>query len=143
MLPAFLSQDTSSYLPATASGAGPAGQTGAMTRYARSVGSGWGTRLFLAGFVVYLGGALLWVAFVGTAATFNAPSHVVFHVIGADPAITGFHFAFHVVSGVAYVWAVLLFPDGRLPLVAGRRATAVAAVASTALITFVCYRSSF
>ncbi|MCU7727490.1 histidine kinase [Actinoplanes sp. KI2] len=168
-----------------------------MTRNARSAGSRWGTRLFLAAFVVYLGGALLWlslglvgllsaampplphgpgpaaldyvfsllnialgvflvlrrpddltprllaVAFVGTAATFNAPSHAVFHLIGADPGITGFHFAFHVVSGVAYVWAVLLFPDGRLPLGAGRRATAVAAVASTAVITFVCYRSSF
>ncbi|BFU44817.1 hypothetical protein KRMM14A1004_30540 [Krasilnikovia sp. MM14-A1004] len=86
---------------------------------------------------------LLAVAFVGTAATFNAPSHEVFHVIAADPAVTDFHFAFHVVSGVAYVWAVLLFPEGRLPLGAGRRATAVAAVSSTAVITFVCWRSSF
>ncbi|GAB1640625.1 sensor histidine kinase [Krasilnikovia sp. MM14-A1259] len=86
---------------------------------------------------------LLAVAFIGTAATFNAPSHEVFHVIGPDPAVTDFHFAFHVVSGVAYVWAVLLFPDGRLPLGAGRRATAYAAAASTAVITFVCWRSSF
>ncbi|GAB1691986.1 sensor histidine kinase [Krasilnikovia sp. M28-CT-15] len=193
-----------------------------MARYARSTTTAWGTRLFLAAFAIYLGGALLWlalglipalsaavpplrhglqdvgdatgplaqtarralyaaaphgagaaldyvfsllnvalgvflvvrrpheltprlmaVAFVGTAATFNAPSHEVFHVIGADPAVTDFHFAFHVVSGVAYVWAVLLFPDGRLPLGAGRRATAAAVVASTAVITYVCWRSSF
>jgi signal transduction histidine kinase len=89
---------------------------------------------------------LLSVAFIGTAATFNAPSHELFHVIGSVPVVTGLHFAFHIVSGVAYLWAVLLFPDGRLPFAgeaAGRWPTILAAVASTVVITLVCYLSSF
>jgi len=89
---------------------------------------------------------LLSVAFIGTAATFNAPSHEIFHVIGTVPIVTALHFSFHIVSGVAYVWAVLLFPDGRLPLSGGstRRWESVAvAVTTTVLITVVCYESSF
>jgi signal transduction histidine kinase len=58
---------------------------------------------------------LLAVAFVGTAATFNDPGHVAFRLLGSPSLISGLHYAFHVLSGLAYVWAVLLFPDGRLP----------------------------
>ncbi len=88
---------------------------------------------------------LLALAFVGTAATFNAPSHVVFHLLMGASLITALHFTFHVVSGVAYVWAVLLFPDSALPVRVGRSGatTVVLAVSSTAVISFVCYRSSF
>src|SRR4051812_43135493 len=89
---------------------------------------------------------LLSVAFIGTAATFNAPSHEVFHLIGPVPVVMVLHFSFHIVSGVAYLWAVLLFPDGRLPRAgdaARRWRVTLAAVASTAVITFVSYRSSF
>ena len=89
---------------------------------------------------------LLALAFIGTAATFNEPSHVVFHLLEHAPLVTAVHFTFHIVSGVAYLWAVLLFPDGRLPLVRAahhRWVTRLAATASTGLIIWVCYRSSF
>lgn len=87
---------------------------------------------------------LLSFAFIGTAATFNAPSHEVFHILGRAPLITAVHFTFHVTSGVAYLWAVLLFPDGRAPVrgFAGPRRI-LAAVAITAAITVICWRSSF
>src|SRR4051812_21881517 len=38
---------------------------------------------------------LLALGFIGTAATFNSPSHAVFHVLGHAPFITAAHFAFH------------------------------------------------
>ena len=44
---------------------------------------------------------LLALAVLGTAATFNAPSHQVFDVLGKPPVIKGLHFAFHVISGTA------------------------------------------
>ena len=55
------------------------------------------------------------------------------------------HFMFHVVSGVAYLWAVVLFPDGRLPV---RRSvtplqTRLLEVGVTAAVALVCWRSSF
>ena len=88
---------------------------------------------------------LLALAFMGTSATFNEPSHAVFHVLGEPPAIQVFHFAFHVVSGTAYLLAVVLFPGGRLPLAggAGRRTRRLLAGALTATVVVVCWRSSF
>ena len=58
---------------------------------------------------------LLGCALLGTAATFNLPSHRAFHITGNPWPIALTHFTFHIVSGVAYVWAVVLCPDGRLP----------------------------
>ncbi len=88
---------------------------------------------------------LLSLGFMGTAATFNAPSHVVFHLLVNAPLVTAVHFTFHIVSGVAYVWAVILFPDGRLPVTVGRggRDTGLLALVTTIAIAVVCYRSSF
>jgi signal transduction histidine kinase len=88
---------------------------------------------------------LLAFALLGTAATFNLPSHRAFHITGNPWPIALAHFAFHIVSGVAYVWAVLLFPDGRLPrqVRLGPRATAACAAVFSALVALVCWRSSF
>jgi signal transduction histidine kinase len=87
---------------------------------------------------------LLSVAFIGTAATFNAPSHAVFHAIGSAPLVAAAHFAFHVLSGVAYLWAVILFPDGRLPFSPHRTdAVAPLAIVSTTAIALISYESSF
>ncbi|MFP5346463.1 MAG: GAF domain-containing sensor histidine kinase [Actinomycetes bacterium] len=88
---------------------------------------------------------LIAVAFIGTAGTFNAASHAVFHILGHVPLVTAVHFSFHIASGLAYVWAVLLFPDGVPPGLRGRRVWPFAAVAAAAslLIAFVCWRSSF
>jgi hypothetical protein len=88
---------------------------------------------------------LLAFALLGTAATFNQPSHAVFHLIGHNPVVTAIHFVFHVVSGVAYLWAVVLFPDGRLPpgLRASRSTRRLLVVAVTLTVTIVCWRSSF
>ena len=62
---------------------------------------------------------LLAFALLGTAATFNEPSHRAFHITGSPWPVATVHFAFHIISGVSYLWAVLLFPDGRLPRKAG------------------------
>lgn len=89
---------------------------------------------------------LLALACIGTAATFNEPSHVVFHLLDHAPVVTAVHFTFHIVSGIAYLWAVVLFPNGDIPLAdrARRRWMPWAALAtSTAVITWICYRSSF
>jgi signal transduction histidine kinase len=88
---------------------------------------------------------LLGFALLGTAATFNLPSHRAFHITGNPWPIASAHFTFHVVSGVAYVWAVVLFPDGRLPrqIRAGPRTTVVAAFVCTATVALICWRSSF
>ena len=63
---------------------------------------------------------LLALGLLGTAATFNLPSHEAFHILGSPWPIALLHFTFHIVSGVAYLWAVALFPDGRLPVAGGR-----------------------
>lgn len=87
---------------------------------------------------------LVSIACLGTAATFNAPSHEAFHLLAQDPVVMGVHFAFHLASGVAYLWAVLLFPDGRLPARgAAAHRLAVGAVLGTLLVAWVCWRSSF
>jgi signal transduction histidine kinase len=59
---------------------------------------------------------LLAVALIGTAATFNRPSHVVYTLIGQPLPVKLLHTSFHVVSGLAYLLAVVMFPDGRFPI---------------------------
>ena len=88
---------------------------------------------------------LLAFALLGTAATFNKPSHAVFHIIGEPWPVKVVHFSFHIVSGVTYLWAVLLFPDGHLPRqlrLEGKPLTAVVVIV-TAVIAVVSWRSSF
>ncbi|MBW3556755.1 MAG: GAF domain-containing sensor histidine kinase [Actinobacteria bacterium] len=74
--------------------------------------------LSLAFFLVFLRrhertARLLAVAMVGTAGVFNLQAHAVYEIVspGALEAFT--HDAFHVVAAVAYLLALLLFPDGR------------------------------
>jgi signal transduction histidine kinase len=88
---------------------------------------------------------LLALAFLGTAATFNKPSHAVFHIIGEPWPVKSIHFTFHIVSGVAYLWAVLLFPDGHLPRQLHLRGKPLAAVAAalTLVVALISWRSSF
>lgn len=88
---------------------------------------------------------LLAFALAGTAATFNKPSHAVFHIIGEPWPVKSVHFAFHVVSGVAYLWAVLLFPDGRLPrqLHLRGKPLVLLVAAVTVAVAIVSWRSSF
>ena len=88
---------------------------------------------------------LLGFALFGTAATFNLPSHRAFHILGSPWPVAAAHFSFHIVSGVTYIWAVLLFPDGLLPrrIRLGPRATAWAALAVTAVVALISWRSSF
>ena len=88
---------------------------------------------------------LLAFALLGTAATFNHPSHIAFHITGSPWPIAIIHFTFHIVSGVSYLWAVLLFPDATAPSrvrmsARGQRAAALAVTLVTALV---CWRSSF
>ena len=78
---------------------------------------------------------LLAVAMVGTAAAFNHQSHAVLHDFLLGNWETP-HLLFHVGSGLAYLFAVVAFPDGRLvpftragePRTALRLAYGVAAV---------------
>jgi signal transduction histidine kinase len=88
---------------------------------------------------------LLALAVLGTAATFNEPSHEVFHLLGSPPPVMAVHFTFHVVSGTAYLWAVTLFPDGVLPVGAGsaRRMRVLVGAVVTVAVVVVCWRSSF
>jgi signal transduction histidine kinase len=88
---------------------------------------------------------LLAFALLGTAATFNLPSHSAFHITGSPWPIAIIHFTFHIVSGVSYLWAVLLFPDGTVPsrVRISARSRRVAAIVVTLVATVVCWRSSF
>ena len=88
---------------------------------------------------------LLTFALLGTAATFNMPGHRAFYITGSPWPIAAIHFTFHIVSGVSYLWAVLLFPDGTVPsrVRMSARGQQVAAVAVTLVTTLVCWRSSF
>jgi signal transduction histidine kinase len=63
---------------------------------------------------------LLAVAMVGTAATFNHQSHAVLHDFLLGDWETP-HLLFHVGSGLAYLFAVVVFPDGRLVPFRGTR----------------------
>ncbi len=88
---------------------------------------------------------LLAFALLGTAATFNEPSHRAFHITGSPWPIALVHFTFHVVSGVTYLWAVLLFPDGTLPrrwrLPAGFRSIGITVVSLA--VAAIGWQSSF
>ncbi|MBO0732146.1 MAG: hypothetical protein J2P57_22990, partial [Acidimicrobiaceae bacterium] len=88
---------------------------------------------------------LLVFALLGTAATFNIPSHQVFDIIGRPPPVKVAHFTFHIVSGVAYFWAVVLFPDNALPpgIRLSRRAAWVVVIVMTAVVSIVSWRGSF
>lgn len=88
---------------------------------------------------------LLVFALLGTAATFNLPSHRVFHIIGSPWPVALIHFSFHIVSGVAYLWAVVLFPDGAFPGRARPQPSVlrVLVLGTTAVVAFVSWRGSF
>ena len=88
---------------------------------------------------------LLALGLLGTAATFNLPSHEVFHILGSPWPVALIHFTFHIVSGVAYLWAVILFPDGRLPnrIAVPERVLVAAVGVVTGVVAFVCWWSNF
>ncbi len=54
---------------------------------------------------------LLAVGMIGTGAVFNLQSHSVEYL---SPVVNDIHGTFHWVAGVAYIGALLLFPDGKL-----------------------------
>lgn len=56
---------------------------------------------------------LLALGMIGTAAAFNLPSHSFTDVFGGE-VVKFLHVGFHFVSGVAYMYAVVMFPDGHL-----------------------------
>jgi len=73
--------------------------------------------LSLAVFLVYLRrrewtARLLAVAMVGTAGVFNVQAHGVYEILPVDVVEAFTHDAFHVLAAVAYLLALLLFPDG-------------------------------
>src|SRR5690349_7080148 len=86
---------------------------------------------------------LLALALLGTAATFNMPSHRAFRIIGTPLPIELAHFTFHVISGVTYVWAVVLFPAGKPPAALNRSARWAAAAVLTAGAGWVSWESAF
>jgi signal transduction histidine kinase/plastocyanin len=60
---------------------------------------------------------LLAIGMIGTAAVFNLQAHTTLTVL---PTYATFHDPLHLISGVSYLFALLLFPDGRLPRFSGR-----------------------
>jgi plastocyanin len=83
--------------------------------------------------------ALLGVGMVGTAVAFNLQSHAATQVLGLH--LGGFlhvyhDYAIHVAAGVCYVFALLLFPDGRLEGSA-RRPHLLALALAFGLLSFV------
>lgn len=75
--------------------------------------------LGLAAFLVYLRrhertARLLSVAMVGTAAVFNLQAHGVYETLPPNLFEEVTHDGFHLLAAVAYLLALLLFPDGRL-----------------------------
>lgn len=61
-------------------------------------------------------GRLLAIGLIGTAVAFNLQGHDALQVVPVSvlPAIKPWHEGIHVVSGLAYVFALLTFPDGEL-----------------------------
>ncbi len=82
------------------------------------------------------------VGLIGTAVTFNVPSHAFLDLMPVG-GVHQFHEALHVGSGLAYIYAVVLFPDGQLiPIVQTDREArlrAVAYVAGALAIALVIY----
>jgi hypothetical protein len=56
---------------------------------------------------------LLALGMVGTAAIFNLPAQTTIEIVELTPFESLFHGAFHIMTGVSYTAALLLFPDGR------------------------------
>lgn len=80
---------------------------------------------------------LLGMGMVGTASTFNFQSHTVLLTLPPFLPLMKLHFMYHALSGVAYLHALLLFPNGQLvprwarwPLIAGYTYAAVEIVAA-------------
>lgn len=69
-----------------------------------------------------LAARLLAVGMVGTGAVFNLQGHQSYYVLPAQVVAEVLHtYLFHLAGGVAYVYALLLFPDGKLvPRLRGR-----------------------
>jgi signal transduction histidine kinase len=75
--------------------------------------------LALAGFLVFLRrnertARLLSLAMVGTAGVFNLQAHGVYEILAPTTLEAVTHDGFHLLAAVAYLLALLLFPDGRL-----------------------------
>jgi signal transduction histidine kinase len=75
--------------------------------------------LALAGFLLYLRrnertARLLGLAMVGTAGVFNLQAHGVYEILPPTTLEAVTHDGFHLLAAVAYLLALLLFPDGRL-----------------------------
>jgi serine phosphatase RsbU (regulator of sigma subunit) len=66
-----------------------------------------------------LAARLLALGMVGTAAVFNFPAHSGLQEL--PELASRLHVNYHLVAGLAYVLALLVFPDGRLPLSWSRR----------------------
>ncbi|MGH2830930.1 MAG: hypothetical protein ACRDJM_10655, partial [Actinomycetota bacterium] len=56
---------------------------------------------------------LLSLGLIGTAAVFNLQAHTIFGITGRGNWLA-IHDMFHMVSGVAFAFAVIVFPDGRI-----------------------------
>ncbi len=99
-----------------------------MADTAHRSGSGWQlvldygfslANLALAGFLFWLRpkdrtAPLLAFGLVGTAAVFNLQAHALYEAFEPSPLEAVTHVGFQVVAAVAYLLALLLFPDGRL-----------------------------
>lgn len=75
--------------------------------------------LFMAGFLVYLRrnertARLLSLAMVGTAGVFNLQAHGVYEILPATNLEAFTHDGFQFLAAIAYLLALLLFPDGRM-----------------------------
>jgi signal transduction histidine kinase len=75
--------------------------------------------LALAGFLLWLRpgdrtARLLVVGMVGTAAVFNLQAHGVYEALHATDLETYLHYGLHLIAAVAYTFALLSFPEGKL-----------------------------
>jgi hypothetical protein len=73
----------------------------------------------LAAFLVWLRprdrtARLLAIGMVGTAAVFNLPTQTTIEILALTPLETAIHSSAHIITGLSYSAALLLFPDGRL-----------------------------
>ncbi len=75
--------------------------------------------LALAGFLLWLRpgdrtARLLVVGMVGTAAVFNLQAHGVYEALNAGNLEKYLHYALHLIAAIAYTFALLSFPEGKL-----------------------------